>query len=229
MIAASVHSSAVQPVARRDRRRFSSACSSAFSSACSVPTFGVAVKPLADAFLRLIKMIIAPLLFCDARRRHRGHRRPEVDGPDRPQGDRLFRGGDDDRAVHRAGAGEHLQAGRRPGACRFGADTSAAQAMVQNQQHAWDIFLHLFPTSVIDAMARGDILQLVVFSMFFGDRGGGDRREGPADSRRPRQHRARDVQGHRLRDGVRADRRLRRDCRDGRRARASRSSSRSAS
>src|SRR4029079_4629295 len=27
---------------------------------------------------------------------------------------------------------------------------------------------HLFPTSVIDAMARGDILQLVVFSTFFG-------------------------------------------------------------
>src|SRR5204863_5380907 len=36
------------------------------------------------------------------------------------------------------------------------------------QRHAWDIFLHLFPTSVIDAMARGDILQLVVFSLFFG-------------------------------------------------------------
>src|SRR5919109_4602550 len=27
------------------------------------PAFGVAVKPLADAFLRMIKMIIAPLLF----------------------------------------------------------------------------------------------------------------------------------------------------------------------
>src|SRR5206468_8180350 len=31
-----------------------------------------------------------------------------------------------------------------------------------------DIFLHLFPTSVIDSMARGDILQVVVFSTFFG-------------------------------------------------------------
>src|SRR6266566_2065312 len=27
------------------------------------PQFGVAIKPLADAFLRMIKMIIAPLLF----------------------------------------------------------------------------------------------------------------------------------------------------------------------
>jgi proton glutamate symport protein len=59
----------------------------------------------------------------------------------------------------------------RPGAglaIPIGADTTAAAAMAQNQQHAWDIFLHLFPTSVVDAMARGDILQLVVFSLFFG-------------------------------------------------------------
>jgi Na+/H+-dicarboxylate symporter len=50
----------------------------------------------------------------------------------------------------------------------IGGDTQALAAMAQNQQHAWDIFLHLFPTSVVDAMARGDILQLVVFSTFFG-------------------------------------------------------------
>jgi proton glutamate symport protein len=50
----------------------------------------------------------------------------------------------------------------------IGADTAALVAMSQTQQHAWDIFLHLFPTSVVDAMARGDILQLVVFSTFFG-------------------------------------------------------------
>jgi proton glutamate symport protein len=33
---------------------------------------------------------------------------------------------------------------------------------------AWDVFLQIFPTSVIDAMARGDLLQLVVFATFFG-------------------------------------------------------------
>ena len=27
------------------------------------PSFGVAIRPLADAFLRLIRMIVAPLLF----------------------------------------------------------------------------------------------------------------------------------------------------------------------
>ena len=131
------------------------------------PGFGVAVKPLADAFLRMIKMIIAPLIFATL-------------------------------VVGIAGTGDLKSMGRiglkaivyfevattialflglalvnifKPGAglaMPIGADTTAAAAMAQNQQHAWDIFLHLFPTSVVDAMARGDILQLVVFSLFFG-------------------------------------------------------------
>ena len=131
------------------------------------PAFGVAIKPLADAFLRMIKMIIAPLLFATL-------------------------------VVGIAGTGDLKSMGRiglkaiiyfegattvalflglalvnifQPGsglALPVGADTRAAAAMVQNQQQPWDIFLHLFPTSVIDAMARGDILQLVVFSIFFG-------------------------------------------------------------
>jgi len=131
------------------------------------PAFGVAVKPLADAFLRMIKMIIAPLLFATL-----------VVG---------IAGTGDLKAMGRIGLkaivyfevattialflGLTLVNVFKPGAglaMPIGADTSAAAAMAQNQQHAWDIFLHLFPTSVIDAMARGDILQLVVFSTFFG-------------------------------------------------------------
>src|SRR5262245_52570231 len=49
-----------------------------------------------------------------------------------------------------------------------GADAGAISSMSQGSQHAWDIVLHVFPTSVVDAMARGDILQVVVFSIFFG-------------------------------------------------------------
>ena len=131
------------------------------------PAFGVAVKPLADAFLRMIKMIIAPLLFSTL-----------VVG---------IAGTGDLKAMGRIGLkaivyfevattialflGLGLVNIFKPGAglaMPIGADTSAAAAMVQNQQHAWDIFLHLFPTSVIDSMARGDILQVVVFSTFFG-------------------------------------------------------------
>jgi proton glutamate symport protein len=132
-----------------------------------VAGFAEQVKPLADVFLRMIKMIIAPLLFSTL-------------------------------VVGIAGTGDMKTMGRiglkailyfeiattialflglglvnlfKPGvgvALPIGADTRTAAAMVQNQQHAWDILLHMFPTSVIDSMARGDILQVVIFSMFFG-------------------------------------------------------------
>jgi proton glutamate symport protein len=131
------------------------------------PRVGVASKPLADAFLRLIKMIIAPLLFSTL-------------------------------VVGVAGAGDLKAMGRiaikaivyfeiattvalviglelvnffKPGvglAVPLSGDAGAVATMAHNQQTAWDMFLHLFPTSAIDAMARGDILQVVVFSMFFG-------------------------------------------------------------
>lgn len=132
-----------------------------------VAGFAEQIKPLADVFLRMIKMIIAPLLFSTL-------------------------------VVGIAGTGDMKTMGRigikaivyfevattialflglalvnifKPGAgmsLPLGADTRAAAAMVQNQQHAWDILLHMFPSSVVDSMARGDILQVVVFSMFFG-------------------------------------------------------------
>jgi proton glutamate symport protein len=131
------------------------------------PDAGKAIKPLADAFLRMIKMIIAPLLFSTL-------------------------------VVGIAGMGDLKSMGRiglkailyfevattialfiglamvnifQPGAglaMPVGADTKALQAIAANQQTGWDIFLHLFPTSVIDAMAKGDILQMVVFATFFG-------------------------------------------------------------
>jgi proton glutamate symport protein len=131
------------------------------------PGFGVSVKPLADAFLRMIKMIIAPLLFSTL-----------VVG---------IAGTGDLKAMGRIGLkaiiyfeiattialfwGLALVNWFQPGAglaVPIGADTGELAALAKNQQHAWDIFLHLFPTSVVDAAAKGDILQLVVFSTFFG-------------------------------------------------------------
>ncbi|HEV3141441.1 MAG TPA: cation:dicarboxylase symporter family transporter [Vicinamibacterales bacterium] len=132
------------------------------------PGFGVAIKPLADVFLRMIKMIIAPLLFSTL-----------VVG---------IAGTGDLRAMGRIGLKAIIYfeiattialviglslvnvfqpgAGLAPTAGAGGA--AAVEALAQNQKHAWDFFVQLFPTSIVDAMARGDILQLVVFSTFFG-------------------------------------------------------------
>jgi proton glutamate symport protein len=130
------------------------------------PHAGVALKPLADAFLRMIKMIIAPLLFSTL-----------VAG---------IAGAGDLKALGRIGLkaiiyfevattaalviGLGLANLFKPGAglTMPVGDTAAVTAIAKNSQTGWDIFLHLFPTSVVDAMARGDILQVVVFATFFG-------------------------------------------------------------
>ncbi len=130
------------------------------------PELGVAIKPLADAFLRLIKMIVAPLLFSTL-----------VVG---------IAGTGDMKSMGRIGLkaiiyfeiattlalflGLGLVNWIRPGAgvSLQVADTSQAQAMAGAQKGTWDIFLHLFPTSITDAMARNDVLQVVVFASFFG-------------------------------------------------------------
>jgi proton glutamate symport protein len=130
------------------------------------PDLGVAIRPLADLFLRMIKMIIAPLIFSTL-----------VVG---------IAGTGDLRAVGRIGIkaiiwfelattvalaiGLLLVNVLKPGAgvTLTSADTSSVAAMAGQRQAGWDILLHMVPTSVVDAMARGDILQVVVFSAFFG-------------------------------------------------------------
>ncbi len=131
------------------------------------PSAGVASKPIADAFLRLIKMIIAPLLFSTL-----------VVG---------IAGAGDLKATSRIAAkaivyfeaattialliGLELVNLFKPGAglaVPLSGDAAAVATMAHGQQGAWDMFLHLFPTSAVDAMARGDILQVVVFSICFG-------------------------------------------------------------
>src|SRR5262245_61488581 len=131
------------------------------------PGFGVGVKPLAEAFLRMIKMIIAPLIFSTL-----------VVG---------IAGAGDFKAMGRIGlkAILYFEAATtialflglalvnlfQPGGgvtLQSRGNLTTVSTLSQSQQQPWDIFVHLFPTSVVDAMARGDILQIVVFSTFFG-------------------------------------------------------------
>lgn len=56
------------------------------------------------------------------------------------------------------GAGLHLAAGAGEGVA--GLNTAALNVK--------DVVTHAFPTSLLDAMARNDILQILVFSLFFG-------------------------------------------------------------
>jgi Na+/H+-dicarboxylate symporter len=126
------------------------------------PEAAVYFKPFSDLFLRLIKMIIAPLLFATL-------------------------------VAGIAGAGHFREIGRmglraiiyfevvttlalvigllavniiKPGV-GVPLPVSTAPDLAASAQ-SWDqMLLHIVPTSIFDAMARGDVLQIVVFSMIF--------------------------------------------------------------
>jgi proton glutamate symport protein len=129
--------------------------------------FGEEIKPLADTFLRMIKMIIAPLLFATL-----------VVG---------IAGTGDLKAMGRIGLKAIIYFEIATTVALFlglaivnvfepgvgveapAMSTDSLKAIQSIQAHsAWSMLVTLFPTSVIDAMARGDILQVVVFSIFFG-------------------------------------------------------------
>jgi len=133
-----------------------------------VAGFAEQVKPLADIFLRMIKMIIAPLLFSTLVVGIAGTGDMKTMGRIGLKAIIYFEIATTIALFLGLGLVNIFKPGIGESTLLSGADTKVAAAMVQNQQHAWDILLHMFPTSVIDSMARGDILQVVIFSMFFG-------------------------------------------------------------
>ncbi|HKW98539.1 MAG TPA: cation:dicarboxylase symporter family transporter [Bryobacteraceae bacterium] len=130
----------------------------------ALPGIGIRLSPISNIFLRLIRSIIAPLIF----------------------GILVY---------GIAGSGDLKQMGRiglkalvyfevlttialflglaavnltRPGAGIKLAQTAAEAGVPQTSPTAGSVIEHVFPSSVIDAMARGDVLQIVVFSFLFG-------------------------------------------------------------
>jgi len=129
----------------------------------AAPSFAVQLAPLSNIFLRLIRSIIAPLVFATL-------------------------------VYGIAGAGDLKQMGRiglktiiyfevvttvalflglaavnlvRPGA-GLKLTAAAEPANAQAKPTLGSTIEHVFPASIIDAMARGDVLEIVVFAFLFG-------------------------------------------------------------
>jgi hypothetical protein len=104
------------------------------------------------------------------RHRHRRHARHEEGGPRRRQGAALLRGDVDDRAGRRPAGGP-----RRASGSGFNVDpktldghaveTYATQAKGQSTV---DFLLHIIPNTVVDAFAKGEILQVLLVALLFG-------------------------------------------------------------
>ncbi|QBY55637.1 dicarboxylate/amino acid:cation symporter [Cupriavidus oxalaticus] len=134
------------------------------------PQAGAAMKPLGDGFIKLIKMIIAPIIFCTV-----------VVG---------IAGMEDMKKVGKTGglallyfeivSSIALVVGLliinivKPGAGMnvdvTTLDTKAIAAYTEpgKMQGTVDFLLHVIPNTVVDAFAKGEILQVLLFAVMFG-------------------------------------------------------------
>ena len=127
------------------------------------PAWAVYFRPFSQLFLRLIKMIIAPLIFATLVAGIAGAGHFKIVGRMGLRAIIYFEIvttlalviGLVAVNITRPGDGVNLPMG--------------AGSEVTAKAQTWDqILLHVFPESVFDAMARGDVLQIVTFSIFFG-------------------------------------------------------------
>jgi aerobic C4-dicarboxylate transport protein len=134
------------------------------------PQTGAAMKPLGDGFIKLIKMIIAPIIFCTV-----------VVG---------IAGMEDMKKVGKTGGlallyfeivstialivGLVIINIVRPGAgmnidvSQLDTKSIAAYTAPGQMQGTVDFLLHVIPSTVVDAFAKGEILQVLLFAVMFG-------------------------------------------------------------
>src|SRR5580704_14711224 len=126
------------------------------------------IKALGDGFIKLIKMVIAPIIFCTV-----------VSGISHIQ---------DAKKVGRIGikalvyfevvstfalvigllVGNIVRPGAGFGGAMANAQAVATYAKQAGEQKSVDFFLHIIPDTVVGAFANGEILQVLLFSILFG-------------------------------------------------------------
>jgi len=125
------------------------------------PTKAAYVKPFSQIFLRLIKMIIAPLIFSSLVAGIAGAGHVRVVGRMGLKAILYF------EVVTTLALVIGLVAVNvtQPGA---GLDLPAGVPEISAKAQTWDqILLHIVPTSIIQAMAENDVLQIVIFAILF--------------------------------------------------------------
>jgi aerobic C4-dicarboxylate transport protein len=134
------------------------------------PEVGEKMKPLGDGFIKLIKMLIAPIIFCTV-----------VLG---------IAGMEDMKKVGKTGAFALLYfelvstlalviglvvvnvvkpgEGMNRDPATLDVESVKQYTNPESQQGVVEFLLNVIPTSVVDAFAKGDILQVLLFSILFG-------------------------------------------------------------
>jgi proton glutamate symport protein len=130
------------------------------------PETGKAIKPMADVFLHLVKSIIAPLVFATLVVGIAGHKSMKTVGRLGLKSIIFFEIVTTFALVIGLMAANIFQPGA--GVNLSGINTATdASALAAKQPSVGEIIVHTVPASIVDAMARGDVLQIVVFSIIF--------------------------------------------------------------
>jgi aerobic C4-dicarboxylate transport protein len=132
--------------------------------------FAIDMKPLGDAFINLVKMVIGPIIFCTV-----------VTG---------IAGMEDMKKVGRVGGkallyfevvstfalvlglvATHLLkpgAGFNVNVATLDSNAVASYAQKAHGQSTVDFFMHIIPKTLVDAFAQGEILQILLVALLFG-------------------------------------------------------------
>jgi aerobic C4-dicarboxylate transport protein len=134
------------------------------------PETGVAMKPLGDGFIKLIKMIIAPIIFCTVVNGIAGMRELDKVGRVGIKALLYFELVSTLALVIGLAVVHVIQpgAGMNIDASTLDAKSLAAYTDPAKMHNTVDFLLNIIPISVIDAFAKGDILQVLLFSLLFG-------------------------------------------------------------
>ena len=134
------------------------------------PAWGVAMKPLGDVFIRLITMVITLVIFCTVTTGIAGMQDLKKVG--RVGGKALLYFEVVSTAALLIGllVGNTVRPGARfhVAASSLDAGSVAGYAGAARSQTVVEFLLHLVPTTVVDAFAKGDILQVLFVSVLFG-------------------------------------------------------------
>jgi aerobic C4-dicarboxylate transport protein len=133
------------------------------------PQTGVALKPLGDAFVKLIKMAIAPIIFCTVVSGIAGMRDMKAVGKTGGIALLYFEIVSTVALVIglvvvnvvKPGAGMHINP------ATLDASSIAAYAKAGGEQTTVGFLLNVIPNTVVGAFANGDILQVLFFSVLF--------------------------------------------------------------
>ncbi len=134
------------------------------------PSSGVAVKPLGDAFIKLIKMTIAPIIFCTVVTGIAGMKDMKRVGKTGALALLYFEAVSTVALIVGLLVVNVVKPGQGMSVDASTLDTTALEAYAAPGKlgTATEFLPNVIPTTIVDAFAKGEILQVLLFAVLFG-------------------------------------------------------------